>query len=771
MWLKILRQRKLQTIMIFLIVMLCTTLLTGAVSILTSLDKPFKSFSDECNTAAARIYTFDRMDDTAKSMGEQFKKLDSVKDVLYPRKHYIDEDFTFNGRKIEAFTNITEYSEDIFGKVRYLEGSRNSAETLADNECILPACISNEYKIHIGDKVTVKFAQQDVTYTVKAVYTDPYQTSTAFDCDMLVKSLPDFASTRLDIYLYGKDGAEGKLFEEAYREKYNGQMNGKIENLEDVISDSLIAGNIVGAVFLAIGVIMLLVSGLMIYYMIKNAMIIDAKSIAIYKTIGYTSNEILFMYLKFYFLIVSVACAMGIGGSVIISNKVLTSIFENMGKSTANNPLLPGTICYILVVSFVISIITSIISESRRVKPVAVLSGMDFGGIKKKKRYKGNSKLQFSPLGIAYRNFARSKKNAVSIVLTCIVTIFSVNFAVISLDTANTMKDNNDYWLGIDKSDVMISVPESGNYDFVREALKDDPRVDHYLENAYLNTVTMKWKKGMTDTYMSTFTYDDFSKANLPVVKGRNPSSGNEIAISTKMAEGLNKNVGDYLEVFLDGKKQVNLLITGLFQSYMQLGTVCRLTSAAYTENNVEYTRNNFSVYLKNNKDTVQFIDDIKGKIGGRGNAVKRTEQYGSIMNMIVTPQEKGIPPVVALVLLVAGINIFSIIMLNNVKSQKTNGIYKCIGYTTWHLILSNIYYVGSIAILSIGVAMPLTMATHPWIMKKSLSVFSFLEFPVQYNMAHIAIANLGIFLVFILSTLVSSGALFRVNVRDLVQE
>jgi ABC-type lipoprotein release transport system permease subunit len=40
-------------------------------------------------------------------------------------------------------------------------------------------------------------------------------------------------------------------------------------------------------VFLAVGVFMLLVSGLMIYYMIKNAMIADAKPIAVYRTMGY----------------------------------------------------------------------------------------------------------------------------------------------------------------------------------------------------------------------------------------------------------------------------------------------------------------------------------------------------------------------------------------------------------------------------------------------------------------------------------------------------
>ena len=771
MWIKNLRQRKLQTVMIFLIIMLCSMLLTGAMSILTSLEKPYKDFSKETKAASAKVYTYTASDEKAILMGEQFAKLDIVKSVDYLRQHSLDEDFMFKGKKIESFTNLTEYNENIVNAARYLEGNKNSASTLSDNECLLPACISTEYNIHVGDKVTIKFAEKDITYTVKAVYSNPYQTSSTWDPDMMVKNIPEFAANKLNILLYGKNGVTGSQIEEAYREKYDGQLNGLLYSLEQMIDNSLIVGHILGAIFLAIGVIMLLVSGLMIHYMVKNAMITDAKSIAVYKTIGYTSNDILFMYLKLYFAVVSLASIVGIVCSVFVSNAVLTSIFENMGQLAANSPLIPGALCYLFTVSFVISIITFIISKTKNVKPVIALNGQDHGGIKKKKNYKGNSKLQFSPLGIAYRTFARDKKNAIGIIVTCVVTIFAVNFAVISLDIANTMKENNDFWLGVDKSDVMISVPNNANYDFVKKAVEEDDRIDYYLQNAFLDRVTLKWKKGMTVTRMNAFTYDDFEKAELPVVEGRNPKNANEIAIGTTMADELNKNIGDYIEVYLDGEQKENMLITGFFQTYMQMGDMCRLTTSAYTENNYKHSYNNISIYLKNSKDMKDFIKDIKDKIGGSGTVIERTEQYSTIMKMIATPQQKAIPPVAALVLLVAGINIFSIVMLKNIKAHKTNGIYKCIGYTTGHLILSNLYYVGAIALTSVVIALPISVATYPTIMKVSLSMFSFVQYPVQYNFLHLAIANFAMIIIFIVSALVSSKALFKVNARDLVQE
>jgi putative ABC transport system permease protein len=390
---------------------------------------------------------------------------------------------------------------------------------------------------------------------------------------------------------------------------------------------------------------------------------------------------------------------------------------------------------------------------------------------KKKEKYKGNSKIQFSALGIALRTIARDKKSAISIAITAIVTIFSVNFAVISLDVANTMKEDNDYWLGIDKCDVMIGVTDSAQYEAIQKVIEEDDRVDYYLPNNLDCRVTLSWKKGINITVMSGSVYDNFSKTNIPIITGRNPDAGNEIAISSIVADELNKEVGDYIEVYLNGEKRVNLLITGIFQTYYDMGKACRMTTAVYSENNYNFNYNNFSIYLKEHKDMEKFMKDMKGKIGGGGNVIARTEQFSSIMDMIVKPQKNYIPPVVVLVLLVGGINIFCIVLLKNANSEKINGIYKCIGYSTQHLVLSNLYYVGIVAVASIIVAVPLIIIFYPRIMKLCLAMFGFIKYPVNYNFWHIAITNLVILIVFIISTLISSRSLRKVSVKNLVQE
>lgn len=771
MWIKNFRHKKLQTLMMFLIIALCSMLLCASVSILISLDKPFKDFAKECNSASAIIYPYSQNDNEVIALGKQFAKLNVIKKVEYLRVYSLQEDLTFKGKKIDAFLNLAEFNDSVFGKIRYLQGSKNAAASLKGNECIIPASISNKYKISIGDKLKIHEDYKDLIYTVKGVYSDPYNFSAAFSTDILINKLPEEMTGKLYIYLYGQDGITGNKIEEAYREKYNGQMSGKMYTLDDSMSNSLIAINVVGGVFLAIGIIMLIVSCIIISFMIKNAMITDAKSIAVYKTIGYTSSDILKMYLSFYFVVVSAACILGIGSSIYLSDIILSSIFKNMGQVADNNILMPGISCYILITAFVLGIIYKIIGRTRKVKPVYALNGMTSSSTKKKKKYKGNSRIQFSAFGIALRTLLRNKKGAAGIILTAIVTIFSINFAVISLDVAYTMKDNNDYWLGIDKCDVMISTTSSKDYEKIENIIKKDSRVNHYLCTNLDGNVAMKWKKGMSSTVMDTFVYDNYLHAKLPVIKGRNPEAGNEIAIGSKIAGDLKKSVGDYIEVYLSDNKKVDLLITGIFQTYYELGDVCRLTTDVYTENNIPFEYNHFSIYLKNKKDMDAFMKDMKKQVRGGTKVFARTDAFSNIMDMIVTPQKNAIPPVVFLILLVGGINIFCIVLLKNASSEKTNGIYKSLGYSTWHLVLSNLYYVLMIAVSSMAAALPMTIIFYPVIMKACLARFGFLEYPVAYNFWHIAIANSGILIFFILSTLISSRSLKKIRARDLIQE
>ncbi len=770
MWIKLFRHRKLQTAMIFLIIMVCTTLLAGAMSILISLEKPSREFAEECKAATAKLYTHMGDEKEMDLLRRQFQELDCVDKVEVAQSHSIEENMFFNDSKVDVFADLTEYSQSIFGADYYLEGGPDTAASLAEDECMIAACISNKYDLHIGDTITLKLSDRDLSYRVAAVYSDPYQTSTAFDSDILVRKLPQ-VKYAFNLYIYGKEKVTGEQISEAYYEAYDGRLNGFLLTLEDRIDNGMVVGRIIGAILLAVGSIMLLVSGLMIRFLIKNIILTDEKSIAIYKTIGYTSGDVIGMYLKFYFIVVTLASLFGIIASVYISDTILTSIFENMGKLKTQRSMWSGIVCYLITVGYIVSILLIVFYKLKRIKPVTALSGMDYGSLKKRKRYNGNSGFQFSAFGIAYRTLLREKRNAIGMIITCIITVFSMNFIVITLDIADTMKEHNDFWLGVDKADVMISIVDSGEFDTVRSLTEQDSRTKYCLCNYLQYQITMKWKKGSSITNMDAFVYDDFAASKLPVTKGKNPVNSSEIAISTTIAGELHKDIGDYIEVYLREDIKANLLITGIFQSYYQFGEVCRLTTSAFTERAIDLAYNNISVYLRDGKETEDFIKDMKKQLEGKANVIKRTEQYSGIMDMIVAPQKKAIPPVAFLIGMIGALNIFCIVYLKNMRSQHSNSVYISIGYTAWHLILANVYYVLMIALISIAVALPASIIGYSSIMKFCLSMFHFTEYPMVIRPKGLFIANAAIIAGFLFSTLLSSKALLKVNARILVRD
>lgn len=771
MWLKNFRIRKLQTFVMVITILLCGVLLGGAMCILSSLNKPFHELAEECDSAQILVYPYSSKDEDVQTLADQLQKMDSIHTTICVRQHYLTEEVSVNGTKLKCFLTLREYNQKVFGQDRYIAGSDRITSQLKPNECAIPACVANEYHVQMGDQVKIRTVMGDMYYTVKGIYADPYNASTAYDSSILISKLPDGITGNLQIYVYGDQHMKMSALEEMYQNTNHIQFPGQLHSVEDAISGSLLALKILGAMLIVIGGVMLVVSCLIINFMVRNAMITDAKTIAVYKTMGYQTKDILGMYLMFYFVTSSVATIVGLFFAKFFADIELKQLYQDIGMSANVSMLVTGLCCYLVVESVILFTVFGIVIKTRKVKPVYALRGMSNANSKKRIGQKDHYQGSFSPFGIAMRMILRNKKGMVGILVISIVTVIGINFGVISLDVANGMKDTNYYWLGIDRCNIMVTLSEDAKMADVEDILKNDNRIDKMVASSYdSGVVILDWKKGMNACVMYPFVYKDYSKVSLPVIEGRNPASGNEIAISGKIANDTGKTIGDYLDVSIAGTTK-NFLITGLYQTYYNMGDACRFTMDAYKDTNRTPRYDTLSIYLKEGVNQEKTIEDMDQLLGGYGKVLPRTEQFSSIMDLIMKPQQNSIPPMVILALIIGATDIFGIVLLKNTKDEKTNCIYKCIGYSSAHLIMANLIYVMSLALISIAVALPITILLYPKIMTLALSMFGFIEYSVQFNIWHIVICNSAVFGVFVISTLLSSHSVWKVNVRDLVIE
>lgn len=769
MWKKNFRIRKLQTVMIFSVILLCSLLLCSSMNILLSLDKPLTKLVDECNSASAIAYPYPKGEEDIKNLAKKMESLKEVDKAICLKSYYIKEKITSSNNEIEAFIHLNEYNSEVFKDAKYISGSSDVAENLKDNECIIPAFIQVENNVNVGDDITIQTTSGELKYIVKGIYVDPYSTSNSFDSYILVKDIPEVFDNTYVIRLYTNDGYSTEDVESAYRDKFGGEFECQMISVEEVKYSSLIAINIVGGIILAIGIVMLFVTCLIIFYLVHHSVNTDAKTIAIYKTIGYSQRDIIKMYIIFYLFVSFVAVILGVLSSKFVSEKILSDMYANIGANANVNVLFTGIVCCLVVSVLVMLTVYFVIKRTVKVKPVLALTGFSTTNTKKK-QYKGSSNLSFSPIGIAYRMMSRDIRGTVRILSIAVVTIFAIDFAVISLDIAFHTKDNNDYWLGIDKCDVVITISNSGDAEKVKELISDDNRIDKVVMNSYGNIVTLDWKKGMDSTVMYPFVYDDLSKADIYTIKGRNPENGEEIVLSDKMSKISGKQIGDYIDIYMGSTKK-SMLVTGLYQTYYNMGLSCRLLAEAYENTDVDFKYNSISIYLKDGNNIETFVKEIQEKISGQGKVIKRTEEFSSITELIVKPQESAIPLVSVFIILIGAINILCIVLLKNAKEKKTNEIYKAIGYSTAHIVWSNVIYIGCLTAIATFLVLPIIVFTYPHIMTICLSMFDFMEYKARYNIMYVFGVNFIIFGTFILCTLISSKSISKINVRDLAQE
>jgi ABC-type lipoprotein release transport system permease subunit len=351
------------------------------------------------------------------------------------------------------------------------------------------------------------------------------------------------------------------------------------------------------------------------------------------------------------------------------------------------------------------------------------------------------------------------------------MSAYCVNFAATAFPMIQGMQERNYYWIGFDKHDVSMEYTSSEGFDETVQKIVTMPEVQRIIPTTTDTGLSLAWEPGMDDTILSIMLYDTFEDLEMTVLEGRNPRYSNEIAIGNAVAEQMNKHIGDYIDVYFEGDKKMSLLICGTFQCFYDLGRSCRLLGSTLTENGVDFTYSEASIYLNKGYDLKAFLDKANAEYNNQAKFIDRSLKYDNIMNMITGPQIQAIGPFMVLALLLGGLNIIAIVYLKNKDAKKTYSIYKAIGYSSHHLMKVNLYYVLLIALASILITVPLFIFVFPKMMVLAMSFLGFKEYVVTYDVLVLILSNVGALLIYLASGLLTSKSLYENPIADLTCE
>lgn len=673
---------------------------------------------------------------------------------------------------------LTEYAVGDFDQIIIIDGK--STTELLENEVIFSYGKSKINNIQVGDSVIINTEQGttemkiagigvDLTYSFDTITLNRFWTNNE-TIDNLVTDELEY-SIGISYYNYTK-------------EKEQVILDGLIEELGDNASDSLIIPYglilqansffqvVMGSIFTLIGVILIVVGLFIIRSIVYNNIVTESKKMATLKSTGFSSNNIISLYLAEYGIIAFVSIIIGFFGSLLLSNALLNDLNElNDIFGVSNNINYIQTILVLLFIMLIIQLTVYFVARQvSSINPAVALNrGSQSSENKAVISIVEHKKIPIS-LVLAVKDMMYNKKMIITLILFIIATSFTIVTLATASNSLNIQKTNNKLWLGYDidakvvssnpvtydEHKEIISKLENSEYVIATVTVYDDFKSQVYDENQekYIPAISQ------------LFVTDNEEKLGFSVLSGRLPENENEVLIAHNLLGEIKKDIGDYATLRTLGVEK-ELLIVGESQSITNQGMTFRLF--------FDDLENEF---INNSLIQINFVDDVDDEVlineieslFGSDLSLQFEYANASMMSMldILTIVTTGIISIFAVICLVVLLNL----NLTNVNKERFNyGIYKSIGMNNQNII--NIYLFKNTIINIIGVMIGSTIAilVVPNILNAMTGSLGISEFPTTINYKSILVSFGIVFGVTFINALFIKKNISSITPKDLLVE
>lgn len=513
-------------------------------------------------------------------------------------------------------------------------------------------------------------------------------------------------------------------------------------NYDTVVQARYISQGICAVIMSAMAFLVLLIAVVVIVSNIINYIQVSIKNLGALKAVGYTSGQLVLSLLLQFSGLTVLAAIVGTALSYAVFPAINTMMIAQTGIPYAIRFLPLPVIISLAILGGVVALFVWLAARRiKRIEPIVALrSGISTHNFRKNRVPLEKTKAPIN-FALALKTTFSNVKHNVTVCITMIVLSLVVVFSGLMVE--NMIVDMTPFINLIvgETADGAINVQSEAEADFL-----DTVNADSRVEKAYLyNSLNISHVGGIE--LLATLC-DDFSRVNNKSViyKGRFPRYDNEIAIGAKYAKDNGFDVGNEIEIKVNGKTQ-KYLISGLTQITNNLGRDCLMTRQGYerlgTLQNVTYYLN-----LAEGTDIDEFNDDIRSKFSDNVNGlinVKATLDsmatvYVSLMTIIV----------IAILVLSAIIIAFVLYllvrtMLNNKK--RDYGILKSLGFTTRQLVLQTALSFMPAIILSTVVGIIVSCLTINPIMSLFFSSMGIMKCTFNIPVVFSVIAGIGLIL------------------------
>ncbi|WP_145410570.1 ABC transporter permease [Paenibacillus xylanexedens] len=797
MWrlsLSYLRQNKTQNGFSTLLILLSTLLVATAVIILANTGNLFKEMHDRTH-GSHQILSFEKNLNDPEAVYRWWQAQEHL-DVSPLLQYRTLSGITFDGLDIP---NLYLYMIDTPAPpwdVDQLVFASGLQPTLPEQGSVwIPTSMANSYHIAIGDTISFRAGSTNLNLTVSNIVVDvPY--GAPFTNTARVWMNPTDYQHDVQVLAGNDNYMFGIHFDDystnsRYWEKYNLEhdvpfLETKME-FESISSFYLIINQIIGFIMIFLGVVMLVIALVTIGFTISDAILANYRTIGILKSLGLTSHKMIGTYVIQYAMLSLVAILPGLMLSIWISKPLISISVSSLRADGGDIPmqgigaaLLVGALLFAMVILFVILYA----NKARHIEPVqAIRYGMsEADHIRTAHRMNtpffhsiGFSRYPVSVV-IAFRNLMKNIRSSALILLLTMMASAVLVLGYVVVTSVSGIYQTAAKW-GYDNANIAAVVVNKGSFsrEQLEQVLDQDPRIQNVGWQG--NTSGVIHPDTLVDTQSQSISlflsvldgsYDELGFENL---RGANPRLENEISIGVNIARTYHKDLGDLIELNIEGQKRT-FVITGIYQAIANMSVSGRITMDAMHSVNSNY--NDVDVAFINVNDSVQVepvVHELNEQFKDSTSVVTQKtlldSVYAEAAGILVYPMAL----IGLLFILVTFIIIFSTCRISIRKESRTYGIYKSIGLTSNQIRCS--IAMGIVVLSFIGALLGIVIGIYvlPVLLELVLSGYGIVELPLILNWAGILLFACLTALAAAYGSWVSSRVIRNSSPRNLVIE
>lgn len=635
-----LRRHRKESVLLGILIMLCMTLLGGALSAEKNIRRMFPDLMTRTEAWPDRMLIIEQEYDAERlKIMQADDRIEACEEYHYcssASARILDK----NGKEqLYIITFITEDNERKFENY-------NPQTTLSDAEIaamqhpiIMPRSEQKKRSLQEGDTFTVINDSKKFSFTVAGFYESGYFTEPkciVTDADYAV--LRNVSDQYAEIGFRAKDEAETKAilddFYQACAEDgiYNEHLNeSTFSNMQTEFNTEVIY---ILRIMEVMAVLVLIAVTVMIGYSIVSDIREQIVSIGVLEALGYRSREIALSYAAEYFLIALAGCTSGTLLSIILQ-RVLIGIAESMkGCQAAHSLVLPVLAGIFLALLLTVCALAFMKARAVRKYPpvLAFRKGIQnhhFG----KSHFPLKNTRNNVHLRLSLKGFADNAKKSIGLTFVMSITTFAVVLSFILYTFLGKGMNVVSAAAGLELADLQAATVTGIDNDAFRAELESMPEIRKVLPTCQMSEYIIDLIGCNDGAYANI--YRDYSETeNIFPCEGRFPQHDNEIMVTKSVAAQHKLQCGQSITLLYD--TQADFIITGFVTAVVN-GHSIYLTEDGMKRICPAYQPDSYQIYRSEGTDADTLRAELDRRFG------KSAENLGEAGNTVSGSYEERV--------------------------------------------------------------------------------------------------------------------------------